>query len=357
MRSRMRLIATALTLSLGFIAGCASDSTFDVSRGDASRSTTNGQQSIWNRDSNSVASATPSSTASPTESISRVFRQVSSNVSDAFEIQPRIESATDPAQLSSHPDKLSPALYVRAATWSEDQGAKTKAQQQYAKALELDPQNVKTLVAFARFHDRQGHDSEALQMYRRANSLGPNNVVVLNDIGLFQARRRNFAPALEALQQTVQLAPQNVRYCNNLAGVLVQSGRPNDAVTVLRGVHSEAVANMNVGHFLSMEKDFSQATAYFRQAAQLDPSLVAARDMLEQIGETVAGNDQSAPFVAQAPMADPNANGYQNPYRPVGTSYTVTREEGSCYGSNPPQTTDTSATTTPDGPRRLPPAW
>jgi Flp pilus assembly protein TadD len=353
----MRLIATAVTLSLGFAAGCASDSTFDLSRDTSSRSSAGGDRSIWGSGDRSVAASTPSSSASPTASVSRVFRQVSTSVSNAFDRESPTASATDPSQLSSRPESLSPSLYVRAAAWSEDQGAISKAQQQYAKALELDPKNVKTLVAFARFHDRQGHDNEALQLYRQAHDLAPNDVVVLNDVGLFQARRRNFAPALEALQQAVQSQPRNIRYRNNLAGVLVQAGRADEAVRVLRGVHSEAVANLNVGHFLYLEKNHAEATAYFRQAAMLDPSLVAARDMLDQLGGLASRNEQAPPYVADSSYGAGETNRYSNPYRPVNASDFADGESRFQYVSNSPQTPNEPEHGASQGARRLPPAW
>ena len=357
MRSRMRLMVTVLALPIGLTAGCARDSTFDLSQDSSTHSSASGGWSIWGGDSSSVATATPSSAASPTESMSRVFRQVSTSVSNVFEREPQTVSATDPARLSSRPESLSPALYVRAAAWSEDQGAISKAQQQYAKALELDPENVQTLVAFARFQDRQGRDDEALQLYRQANSVAPNNVLVLNDVGLFQARRRNFAPALEALRQAVQLEPQSIRYRNNLAGVLVQAGQANEAVSVLRAVHSEAIAKLNVGHFLYMEKNYSEATAYFRQASQLDPSLVAARDMLNQIGETGQENDPAVPHIAQAKTGRTERNAYSSPYRMVGTSNTAVGESRSGYDSRLPQLPNAPTHTNAAEARRLPPTW
>jgi Tfp pilus assembly protein PilF len=261
----------------------------------------------------------------------------------------------DPARLDSPPEQLTSALYVRAAAWSEHQGATAKARQQYEKALELEPRNVKTILLLARFHDRQKNDSEASRWYARARELEPNNALVLNDIGLFHARRREFQPALEALEQAVRLTPRNVRYHNNLAGVLVQAGRPNDAVTSLQRVHGDTIANLNVGNFLYMEKDFSRAALYLRRAQQLDPSLVAARDLLSRIDEAVAQVAPATDERTRIVTARSEAGGYSSPYRPVSTPTAGSLETRSWNGTRLPLIADRAPSTTAnEGPRRLP---
>jgi Tfp pilus assembly protein PilF len=243
--------------------------------------------------------------------VTRVFRQVSDSVSGAFDLQPETIPANDPTRLSSSPNQLTPRVYVRAAAWAEDQKAPHIARGQYEKALSLDPNDPQTLIAFARFEDRQGNAGEASQLYERALNAAPRNAIVLNDMGIFYARRREFASSLNYLEQAVQIAPDNVRYRNNLAGVLVQTRRPEDAVAVLQSVHADAVARMNVGHFLYMEKEYTQAASYFRQANQLDPSLVAAREMLSRIEGSDSQFQQTTPYTAPTTPNRPDSSPYQ----------------------------------------------
>ena len=359
MRNGMRLFRAMLILVVVYAVGCANDSTFNLSRNrSASSASSSGSRSgtalgsIWGRDSSSVASARPSTTASPAESVSRVFRQVSDSVSGVFDIQPETIPANDPTSLYASPDQLSPRVYVRAAAWAEDQNAPHIAQSQYEKALSLDPNNTQTLVAFARFQDRQGKANEARQLYQQALNASPRNALVLNDLGIFYARRREFATSLNFLEQAVQLAPDNIRYRNNLAGVLVQTRRPEDAVAALRNVHADAVARMNVGHFLYMEKEFSQAASYFRQASQLDPSLVAAREMLSRIEHSDSQFPRTAPYT---PPTAPNRSD-SSPYQFGSHPNTSARETRSWYGPEMPLTTGASppAERPTQGPRRLP---
>ena len=178
---------------------------------------------------------------------------------------------------------MTPALYVQAAQYSENQGTIAQAKQQFERALELDPRNVNTLIAFARFHDRQGNADEALRRYQQARSLAPTNTMVLNDLGLFHARRGDLAASLDALQQAVRLDPRNVRYRNNLAAALIESKRVSEAVDVLRTVHPEATALFNVACLLSMKNETQQAASLLEQSLRIDPSLVAASQMLQGI--------------------------------------------------------------------------
>jgi Flp pilus assembly protein TadD len=142
------------------------------------------------------------------------------------------------------------------------------------------------LVAYARFHDRLGHVDEATQLYERALAAAPENALVLNDLGLFRARRGEWDLALEALNKAVQFDQKNARYRNNLAAVLVQTGRVEEAVAVLRVVHPEPVAQYNIGYLLYLQRDFDRATWHFRQASQQAPTFTAAREMLEQIEQS-----------------------------------------------------------------------
>jgi Flp pilus assembly protein TadD len=353
MHCKTQPVVVMSLLTIALVVGCAKDTTFELSR-DAS-GTSGGN--IWNRDQNAVAATGASASASPTDSIARVFRRVSTTVSDAWPGDPHPEPPGDPARLSSQPEALTPTLYLRAAAWSEQQGALDKARQQYEKAVELDPENVLTMVALARFHDRQENQLAAAQWYSRARQLEPDNIVVLNDLGLFHARRSEFTPALDALQQAVRLAPQNVRYHNNLAGVLVQAGRPDEAVTTLQPVHGEAIANLNVGNFLYMHKDLDAAAVYFRRAQNLEPSLVAARDLLAHIDRSTARVEPAAAWQARTLTARADAGADASPYRTASTTLTSGLETRASLGTRLPPTTSqtpSQAGSPPEGPRRLP---
>ena len=221
--------------------------------------------------------------AAATQSVTNAFKSAGEKVSSALEVKPKVIPAADPAKLSSQPERLTPALYVQAAQWSESQGAIPAAKQQYEKALALDPRDVNTLIAFARFQDRQGHGDEALRLYQQAQCLAPTNTTVLNELGLLQARHGSLDASLETFRQAVRLDPRNVRYRNNLAAALIESRRVAEAIDVLRAVHPEATALFNTAYLLSLRNETQQAAALLEQSLRIDPSLVAAQDMLQKL--------------------------------------------------------------------------
>ncbi len=297
MKNPMTRAGAAWACVLLLAAGCSSKMPWERDWGQPTS-----LSGFFGQDPSSLAGSTPrnatprpSQTATPsaapasnpvvaaTESVTTAFKSVGDKVSSALEVKPKVIPAADPAKLSSLPERLSPALYIQAAQWSETQGAISTARQQYQKALELDPHDVNTLIAFARFQDRHDHGEEAQRLYQQAQALAPANATVLNDLGLFHARRGNLDASLNALQQAVRLDPRNVRYRNNLAAALIESRRVSEAIDVLRGVHPEAAALFNAACLLSLKNETQQAAALLEQSLRIDPSLVAAQDMLRQI--------------------------------------------------------------------------
>lgn len=218
-------------------------------------------------------------------SVSGAFKRTTDQVSNALEIKPKVVPAADSVKLSNMPGQLSPVLYVRGAAFSEAKGNMEGAQQQYEKALALDPNDITTLIAYARFRDRMSDSNQALEIYQRARSIEPSNATVWNDLALCHARRGEVEPALGAMQRAIALRPDNARYRNNLAAVLVQADRPDDAVRELQQVHSPAAANHNVACLLLRLHNQALAIDYLRRAVSLDPSLQRARVMLSRLDQ------------------------------------------------------------------------
>lgn len=273
-----------------------------------------------------------STVSSAGRTVSGAFKSATHKVSGALAIKPKVTPAPDSVKLSNMPGQLSPIVFVRGAAFSESKGNMAGAQQQYEKALELDPNNVTTLIAYARFRDRIGDSNQAVEVYQRARTVQPNNATIWNDLALCHARRGEVESALGAMQRTVALKPDNVRYRNNLAAVLVQADRPEDAVREIQKVHSPAEANHNVACLLIRLRNRTLAAEYLRRAVSLDPSLQRARTLLARLDEaganaprdqrgdtwtpTVTPPDRRAePQLTNAPSNDRNLR--TSPWEPV----------------------------------------
>ena len=181
------------------------------------------------------------------------------------------------------------ALYVSLAKLQERSNNTAAAVEEYNKALDADPKDLPALLGLARLYDRQGRYDEAIKLYRTAVELHPENAAVMNDYGLCLARSSKIKDSAVALRRAVALDPEKVLYRNNLATVLVELGRDDEAYETLVTAHGEAIAHYNVGYLLN-KKDApeSKAAAYehFQAAAQLKPGFKEAQQWVDLLKPT-----------------------------------------------------------------------
>ncbi len=181
------------------------------------------------------------------------------------------------------------ALYVSLAKLQERSNNTAAAVEEYNKALDADPKDLPALLGLARLYDRQGRYDEAIKLYRTAVELHPENAAVMNDYGLCLARSSKIKDSAVALRRAVALDPEKVLYRNNLATVLVELGRDDEAYETLVTAHGEAIAHYNVGYLLNKkESPESKATAYehFQAASQLKPGFKEAQQWVDLLKPT-----------------------------------------------------------------------
>jgi Tfp pilus assembly protein PilF len=162
-------------------------------------------------------------------------------------------------------------------------GQFAEAEEKYREALRAAPTDQTALVGLARLYDRQGQGPKAIETYQKAAQAHATSGLVFNDLGLCYRRQRQLDPALAAFRKAVDLQPDNAKYRNNLAGALVEGGRSEEALQELAAVNSPAVAHYNLAHLLEQRSQRPEAIQHLQQALALDPNLVPARDMLNQM--------------------------------------------------------------------------
>jgi Flp pilus assembly protein TadD len=136
-------------------------------------------------------------------------------------------------------------------------------------------------------HDRAGNFDKAEETYRRAIAAHPKEAAAYNDLALCLARRNRLTESSDCLRQAVQLQGDSVLYRNNLATVLAEMGRSDEALVHLTAAHGPAVGNYNLGYLLYKSGKSQEAAACLRRALELDPQLTAAGQLLA----TLAGRD------------------------------------------------------------------
>ena len=256
------------------------------------------------RRSNSVAKSSALGGPPPVEDDGNFFtstwNKTSSTVASAFTFKAKPVENDDPTSLTSPTGKVGPEVYVAAGRMLESQGKFPEAKEKYEQALKAAPKDVTALVSLARLHDRQNRPAEAVELYQRALKTSSKNSLVLNDLGLCYAKQKQFARAAESLREAVALQPTSAKYRNNLAAVLVEMGRADEALEHLAAVNPPAVAQYNLGYLLVQQGQKDLAAKYFKEAVNLDPNLGQARDMLAQITPTA-----TAPLAEQRIAARP----------------------------------------------------
>ncbi|MEO8268662.1 MAG: tetratricopeptide repeat protein [Aureliella sp.] len=200
----------------------------------------------------------------------------------------------DPTSLSNLPDNLGPEIWVTNGQLYETQSKYAKAQENYAKALTIEPTNQAALLSMARLHVRQQQYAEAEQMFGKALAGNPQ-ADVYNELASVLQKQGRMAEAQSAVQQAITAEPNSQRFRNNLAGMLVASGRSDEAVQQLSQVFPPAIASYNVAYLHFANQDMAGAQQYLQTALQADPNLKEARDLMDKInGSPTAQNAMAA---------------------------------------------------------------
>jgi Flp pilus assembly protein TadD len=173
--------------------------------------------------------------------------------------------------------KPSPELCMASAKLCESRGDFAGAVTQYEAALKDSPDNVPVLLSYAHLQDHQNKLAEATALYQRAVKANPKEASAFNDMGLCYARRGMATEALGAMGKATQLQPEKALYRNNLASVLVDQHRVDDALVQLRAVNNESVANYNLGILLEQRKQDTLAQTHFQRALELNPQFAEAQ--------------------------------------------------------------------------------
>ena len=212
--------------------------------------------------------------------------RVTSALGNALRIEPKVVPSDDPTRLSTTPRKVGPEVYTSAAKLSEAKGNYPLAEQQYLKALNVAPQDSASMIGLGRLYHRQGRFEQAINIYQRALRTGKNDSVVLNDLGLCYASHGQQQPAIETLMLAVKQKPQSALYRNNLATLLLGANQLDEALQHFSVAQGEAVANYNVGFLLQRKGEAPLARHYLQRALQLNPQLVQAQQLLQQLTDS-----------------------------------------------------------------------
>ncbi len=184
----------------------------------------------------------------------------------------------DPTSLANMPSNLGPEIWVTNGQLYESQGKFAKAIENYTKALEVEPTNEPALLSMARLHGRQQQYVEAEQYFNKALAVRPQ-AEVFNELASLMHRQGRSSEALAVMEKAISLEPNSQKFRNNLAGMLVASGRSDEAVQQLSQVFTPAESSYNVAYLHFAKQDVAGAQQYLQAALQADPNLQPAREL------------------------------------------------------------------------------
>jgi Flp pilus assembly protein TadD len=209
-------------------------------------------------------------------------------------------SGEESVDVLAHDKKPGPSVYVAIAEINERNGNIPEAENQLKKALSLDPNHKGALLAYAHLEDRQRNFQAAIKYYNRALKKHGKDASVHNDMGLCYHRHNQLDGAAASLQKAVELEPHEKLYRANLAAVLVDQGKTNEALAQLSEAHGATVGHYNLGYMLMQKRDNNAALAHFQKAAQMDPSFSEAQQWVAQLSGRMAPYQ---PTTAGGPVA------------------------------------------------------
>ncbi len=179
--------------------------------------------------------------------------------------------------------KGGPGVFVAMAEVNERSDNLDEAEEQYKKALEMDPNHLPALLGYAHLEDRRHNFEAAQKLYKRAMKKHSRDASVHNDQGLCYYHHGMLPEAAKSMQRAVELHQDRKLYRNNLATIYVDQGKNKEALAELTIAHGEAVAHYNMGFLLMKKEDKQAALAHFRQALEKDSSLTAAEQWIAQL--------------------------------------------------------------------------
>jgi tetratricopeptide (TPR) repeat protein len=196
---------------------------------------------------------------------------------------PRVDEQDDVIRLDKKP-KATADFFIAAGDLAKSRGDMNNAVAQYQQAVRVEPKNVNALRHLGKQHVDMQNYTEAEKTFASAVAVAPTDPAPLNDLAICLAQQKRFDDSIVNLNKAIALRPHLTAYRNNMADVLVKSGRPREAFEHLAVVHSKADAHYNLGFLLRQEGQFDAARQHFATAAQIDPQLDAAHQALEEMG-------------------------------------------------------------------------
>jgi tetratricopeptide (TPR) repeat protein len=244
------------------------------------------------------------------------------------------QQSAEPPRAANHKDEpkhdLQPATCIALGQTSErsaelpgrsatdQQHLHEQARRAYQQALKLDPKNLDALSALGNLYVTMKDYPRALETLHRATELAPQKAGAWYELGMCQSRLKDWQPALTALQKSVELEPENRQFVHAYGYCLARAGKYDASIAAFTRIDGPAMAHYNLGRMLLHMNEEPLARQHLQQAIQLDKDLVAANDLLTQLGQKVTmgapspivqtGYEKTTPVERTVPLEELDTN-------------------------------------------------
>jgi tetratricopeptide (TPR) repeat protein len=186
----------------------------------------------------------------------------------------------------------------------------------YSDVVKKDGHRIDAYQRLAIVNDQLGNFEESDKFYRLALKREPKNAELLCDRGYSFYLQSRHAEAEQAFRKAIEINPRLARAHNNLALVLAQNERDDQALAEFaQGGCHEAEARVNLAFCMMARRDWRMARRELQRASAADPKSPAIQQGLAylrakapaEVAEAAPALPVTKPVIAQLPTVVANS--------------------------------------------------
>jgi Flp pilus assembly protein TadD len=183
------------------------------------------------------------------------------------------------------PGDKTPKTSLALARLSERRGQIDQAERLYLDVIKKSPNNPVAYHRLGVLYAKRGKVKEAEENLSRALALKPDDPELLSDAGYFYYLASRPKEAEQSLRRALEISPGNHKYCTNLALVVGEQGRRDEAYTLFRRAGAETQATANMAFVLAQRGEYQEAMNLYNRALTEDTSMRVAADAMIELSK------------------------------------------------------------------------